>query len=134
MTERVHVVAAVIENTAGHLLIARRPFAKRHGGKWEFPGGKLEAGETLRTAIARELAEELGVDVVAIGRAEFRTADPESCFVIDFIPTAIRGTPHPAEHSALAWALPGELLHYDLAPSDRAYAEYRGSGLHPKTF
>lgn len=57
------VVAAIIENTDGTLLIAERPPGKHAAGLWEFPGGKVEAGESDAAALRRELQEELGIDI-----------------------------------------------------------------------
>ena len=57
------VVAGVLRRKDGQILMQRRPLGKHHGGLWEFPGGKVEAGETPRTAICRELGEELGIHV-----------------------------------------------------------------------
>ena len=56
-----HVVAAAIFNKQGDLLIAQRPLDKHMGGLWEFPGGKMEAGEAFTDALCRELDEELGI-------------------------------------------------------------------------
>lgn len=70
---RISVVAAVIESN-GRVLIAQRKRGARHGLKWEFPGGKVEAGETPRAALARELREELGIDAeigVELARYDF---------------------------------------------------------------
>ncbi|WP_409525300.1 Nudix family hydrolase [Nitrincola sp. MINF-07-Sa-05] len=63
MNDVIHVVAAVIVDAAGQILIARRPESKHQGGLWEFPGGKVEVGETPLDALQRELHEELGIDV-----------------------------------------------------------------------
>ena len=63
----VRVVAAVIRR-GDTLLVGRRPEAKRHGGMWEFPGGKIDPGETPEDAARRELAEELALSVTAVGR------------------------------------------------------------------
>jgi 8-oxo-dGTP diphosphatase len=60
---RLDVVAAVIRDAGGRVLLARRPDHKHQGGRWEFPGGKVEAGESLDAALARELEEELGLIV-----------------------------------------------------------------------
>jgi 8-oxo-dGTP diphosphatase len=118
-----HVLAAVIYR-AGRYLICQRPPHKRHGGLWEFPGGKLEEGESLEAAAKRELTEELGVRVTGTGGLLLSVADPGSEFVIDFVEAEIEGEPSCREHSALAWVEPREISHYALAPSDRAFADH----------
>ncbi len=117
------VVAAVIERN-GRLLLCRRPPGKRHAGLWEFPGGKLLPGESMFDAARRELAEELGVEMTAMGELLLSVPDPGSAFIVEFHPVEIAGEPIALEHSALAWVLPEELPTYDLAPSDRAFAEH----------
>jgi 8-oxo-dGTP pyrophosphatase MutT (NUDIX family) len=116
------VVAAVLER-GGRLLLCRRPAGKRHAHLWEFPGGKLLPGETAFDAARRELAEELGVELLRLGRCLLAVPDPGSAFVVEFHEGAFAGDPAPLEHSALAWVAPGELPGYDLAPSDRVFAE-----------
>jgi mutator protein MutT len=120
----IRVVAAVIFNDAGHLLICRRPAHKRHGGLWEFPGGKIEPGETDLDAAARELHEELAVHVLSVLPTTFSVHDAGSPFMIEFMPTTIQGIPAAIEHSELAWVPPSGLLQYDLAPSDRLFATH----------
>jgi 8-oxo-dGTP diphosphatase len=63
MIERVHVAVAVIINSGGHILISKRPAHVHQGGLWEFPGGKVEADESLNLALERELQEELGIEL-----------------------------------------------------------------------
>jgi mutator protein MutT len=116
----VHVVAAVIERE-GRYLVAQRPAHKRHGGLWEFPGGKYQRGEDLLAAARRELAEELGVEVRSVGPVEMSIEDVASVFVINFARTEIVGEPAAREHDALAWVASSDLLTYELAPSDRRY-------------
>ena len=120
----IRVVASVIERE-GKLLVCERPDHKRHGGLWEFPGGKVEPTESNFEAVERELAEELGVRVVNVGPVEFSVADPGSHFFIEFLPVEISGEPQALEHSALAWASEDELLTIALAPSDLKYAQFR---------
>ncbi len=75
------------------LLMCQRPAHKRRGGLWEFPGGKCEPGEADAEAIARELAEERGVQVRSVGEALYSASDPESPFLIVFVPVDIDGEP-----------------------------------------
>jgi mutator protein MutT len=120
----IRVVAAVIERK-GRVLLCERPAHKRHGGLWEFPGGKVEPGESRGDALRRELREELGVEVVATGGVAFSIADPGSQFIIDFVPVEIEGEPECLEHAALAWVADEDLASFALAPSDRQYAAHR---------
>lgn len=118
-----HVLAAVIERD-GQYLVCQRPAYKRHGGLWEFPGGKLEPGESYLDAARREMSEELGVSVLSVGEALRTFADPGSPFVIDFVPVVITGDPQCLEHSALKWLALDALPALDLAPSDRRFVEF----------
>ena len=118
----VRVVAAVVRRY-GRVLVCQRPAHKRHGGLWEFPGGKLEAGESAFDGARRELAEELDVVVRTVEEdAEFSASDPGSEFVIAFHATEIDGDPKCREHAALAWVTPEQLVTLPLAPSDRVFA------------
>ena len=117
----IRVVAAVVRRY-GRLLVCQRPAHKRHGGLWEFPGGKLEEGETVFDGARRALAEELDVTVQTVGEVEFSVHDPGSPFVIEFHPVEIAGNPRCIEHTAHAWVTPEELLTLPLAPSDRQFA------------
>src|SRR5687768_3339967 len=99
---RIRVIAAVVERD-GRFLLAQRASHKRHGGLWEFPGGKLEHGETVLAAAQRELREELGLDVTSVGSAISIFADPGSSFDIEFTPVTTTGEPQCHEHAAVAW-------------------------------
>jgi 8-oxo-dGTP diphosphatase len=125
----VRVVASVIERD-GKLLVCLRPIHKRHGGLWEFPGGKVEDGESDFEAVRRELAEELDVNVMDVGPVQFSIADADSPFVIEFLPVTIAGQPRCCEHTALSWMRECELLGLPLAPSDRRYVLHRLSNDH----
>lgn len=67
----IHVVAAVIYNSRQQILLAQRPLHKHQGGKWEFPGGKVESHETATLALKRELFEELGIDAECLDSQRF---------------------------------------------------------------
>jgi 8-oxo-dGTP diphosphatase len=126
----VRVVAAVVRRY-GRLLVCQRPAHKRHGGLWEFPGGKLEAGETLLHAARRELHEELGVETESAGDVVYRQRDPGSAFLIEFVPVVVRGEPRALEHEALAWLTLNEAAALPLAPSDRSFVAWcRAEGWH----
>jgi mutator protein MutT len=118
----IRVVAAVVARD-GRLLVCQRPAHKRHGGLWEFPGGKCEPGESDADAVARELREELGVVVVAVGAERFAVRDAGSPFLVAFVPVEIAGEPVCHEHTALRWGTPDELAQLALAPSDRRFVE-----------
>jgi 8-oxo-dGTP diphosphatase len=129
----VPVVCALIER-AGRVLLARRPAHKHLALKWEFPGGKVDAGETAETALIREIKEELGCKL-SIVRALPRFRHSYERATIEMIPFVCRladgsPEPQPAEHVALAWVLPVQLRDYDLAAADGpvvdAYLEASG--------
>jgi mutator protein MutT len=122
-TAKIRVVAAVVRR-ADLYLVCQRPAHKRHGGHWEFPGGKLEPGETVLQGAHRELNEELAVEVTAVGRQLFSIEDPGSAFEIEFHETRITGTPTCLEHQALAWATLAEMSSMNLAPSDQAFVRF----------
>ncbi len=119
MTTR--VLAAVITDGA-RFLLAERPAHKRHGGLWEFPGGKVEPGESDLEAVRRELREELDVQVTRVGEVLLSVQDPGSEFVIDFVRVDITGTARCIEHTELRWESPEEIVALPLAPSDLRFA------------
>ena len=101
----VEVAAAVIQRADGSFLLAQRPAGKVYAGWWEFPGGKIEAGEPAEAALARELHEELGIDVRTaypwITRThvyEHATVRLKFFRVVDW-----QGDPHPRENQAIVW-------------------------------
>jgi mutator protein MutT len=118
----VRVLAAVIRR-GEHWLVCRRPAHKRHGGLWEFPGGKLHPGESLLDAARRELMEELGVEVLAAGAVRFAIRDAGSDFVIEFVDVEIHGEPEALEHEDLRWADALELSALSLAPGDDEFVK-----------
>src|SRR5579872_4273590 len=110
----VEVVAAVIEH-AGLILIGQRKPRGRHGLKWEFPGGKVEPGEELRAALARELREELGIEAQIgeeIERYDFSYA-AQPTHLIFFRVTEFAGEPANLDFAQIAWVERGQLPEYD---------------------
>lgn len=105
MNQRVEVAAAVIERPDGTFLMACRPEGKAYAGWWEFPGGKVEAGETARDALVRELQEELGIAVTGAYPWISRFYDyPHAQVNLRFFRvTDWQGEPHPHEGQQLAW-------------------------------
>lgn len=113
--EVVAVAVGVIRNPQGEVLIARRPDAAHQGARWEFPGGKLEAGETVRQALQRELQEELGIE---IGRSRplirIRHDYPDKSVLLDVHEVlAYRGEPQGREQQPVRWVAPVELSRFE---------------------
>jgi mutator protein MutT len=120
---QIHVVAAVA-CIDGRYLVCRRPEDKRHGGLWEFPGGKVRHGETRSEAVRRELAEELDLAAEAVGDVVYSASDEGSPYVIDFVATVVRGVPVLHEHSEVGWFSVPEMIALDLAPADGRFARW----------
>ena len=119
----IRVVAAVIERE-GRFLLGLRPEHKRHGGLWEFPGGKLDPGEDADEAARRELDEELRLEVISVGSRLLAVEDPRSSFVIEFFEVTVRGEPHALEHSEVAWHSADDLQGMPLAPADADFVRW----------
>ncbi|MEQ1790297.1 MAG: 8-oxo-dGTP diphosphatase MutT [Rickettsiales bacterium] len=123
------VVAAVLINSDGKILLAQRPEGKSLAGKWEFAGGKIEDGETPESALVRELKEELGIDVCQEDLENFWFLShpyPEFDFHL-LMPVYIcrkwQGTPQPLEHSALCWSYPDKMYELDMIEADAELVE-----------
>jgi len=100
-----HVVAGVIRNSDGEVLLSRRQPGRHQAGKWEFPGGKVEQGETPAQALVRELREELGIETLTlIPRIQVPHRYPDlDIFLEVFDVEAFSGTPAGLEDQELAW-------------------------------
>ncbi|MBB3104190.1 Nudix family hydrolase [Azomonas macrocytogenes] len=121
MSESIHVAAAVIRATDGRVLIARRPDDKPHGGLWEFPGGKVETGETVEAALARELDEELGI-AVTVARPLIRVTHDYSGkrVLLDvWEVTGFSGAPRGAEGQSIVWVAPRALTDYEFPAANQ---------------
>ncbi len=119
------IVAAAVIQRGGLVLIAQRPSYGLLGGMWEFPGGKLEPGEDFAAALAREMREELGVEVqVGEPFGVYRHAYTHFRLTLHAFLCALAGDcqPQPIEAHALAWAEPGRLADYPMGKVDRQIA------------
>ncbi|ARU89677.1 Nudix family hydrolase [Pseudomonas sp. M30-35] len=119
--KRVHVVAAVIRGNASRILIAKRADDQHQGGLWEFPGGKVEAGEAVEAALARELSEELGiVPTAAQPLIQIMHDYPDKQILLDvWDVTAFQGEPHGAEGQPLMWVTNRQLLEYQFPAANK---------------
>ena len=116
----ISVVCAIIEDDAGRYLLAKRPEGKCLGGFWEFPGGKLEQGETIEAALIRELQEELLIQTEVFEILE-KVEHHDEKFSIRLIPCRARilsGIPTALEHSEIGWFSVHEIDRSSLAPAD----------------
>ncbi|MBQ3423996.1 MAG: (deoxy)nucleoside triphosphate pyrophosphohydrolase [Clostridia bacterium] len=119
------VVAAAVVERAGKVMLCQRKADVHNALKWEFPGGKLEAGESPEEALARELHEELGIRV-RVERARdviFHRYPDRDVLVLFYGCTILRGEPRSLDCNAIAWATPGEMGGFDFAGADRTFVE-----------
>jgi len=117
------VVAAIIERD-GQVLIAQRKRSGRHPLKWEFPGGKLEPGESPRQAVARELAEELGIHALAeaeMARYEYQYPGREPILLLFYRVVDFSGEPKNLDFEQIAWTPRERLPDYDFLEGDAEF-------------
>lgn len=121
MREPVYVVAAAIEDATRRLLLTRRPGDVHQGGLWEFPGGKREPGESVETALRRELAEELGIEPLAARPLiKLRHDYPDKAVILDvWRVSAYEGRPRGLEGQPLCWVDSNVLSHFPMPAADR---------------
>ena len=119
------VVAAALFDRDGRVLIAQRPRGKPLAGRWEFPGGKVDAGESERQALARELREELGIEVLAARpfmRLTHAYAERDVALSL-WIVERFSGEPRSLDAQALKWVAPGRLGSEDILEADQPFIE-----------
>ena len=121
----IHVVAGALADGRGRVLVTRRPDGAHQGGLWEFPGGKVEAGETVTAALRRELYEELGIRVqVAEPLLHIRHAYPDKTVLLEvWRVTAYQGEPHGREGQPLIWVVPARLADFAFPAADAPIIE-----------
>jgi 8-oxo-dGTP diphosphatase len=119
------VVAAALYDSEGRVLIAERPVGKHMAGRWEFPGGKVDVGEAEVQALARELREELGIEVTS-SRPFMRLThsyDDRDVELSMWIVERYSGAPKGLDGQRLKWVQPARLLDEDILEADRAFVE-----------
>ena len=116
----INVVAAVIKNEAGKILITQRNLQKSQGGLWEFPGGKIEPNETKEDAIIREIKEELDIDIQVKSYLSEKVFNyPEKDInLIALECKKINGDIKLLEHEDYRWVKNSELVNFEFAPAD----------------
>ena len=119
MVNQIVVAGAIVAESM--VLIAQRTRPPELAGRWELPGGKVAAGETEPAALARELAEELGVDVAVGPRLGDDVALNPTMTLRAYAAALVRGEPQPHDHSALRWVSAAELHDVDWVPADRGF-------------
>ena len=116
------VVACALVDADGRVLIAQRPEGKAMAGLWEFPGGKVEAGETPEATLIRELREELAIDASAACLAPLTFAshayDDFHLLMPLYVCRKWQGTARPQEGQAVKWVRPRQLRDYPMPPAD----------------
>ena len=119
------VVAGVISNAQGQVLIAKRKNHQDQGGLWEFPGGKREEGEDSFVALKRELSEELGIQIAAAIQLLKQTHEyPTKIVNLEFFRVPQwRGEAWGAEGQEICWAEPNELSEFQFPAANRAVVE-----------
>lgn len=115
------IVSAGIVSQNGKIMLCQRKPEDRLGLKWEFPGGKLEPGETPQQALERELREELAIET-RTGRIYDVYSEP-NIMILFFRSELVSGTPQTIDCNAIEWVEPSKLPEYDLPPADRPVAE-----------
>src|ERR1700689_5375861 len=119
----VTVVCVALIDADGRVLLAQGPAGKPMAGLWEFPGGKLDAGETPEAALIRELTEELGIDVAASDLAPFSFASHAYAtfhvLLLLYVCRRWQGEARACEGQALAWVPPNQLDAYAMPAADQ---------------
>jgi 8-oxo-dGTP diphosphatase len=119
MVNQIVVAGAIVAE--GKVLVAQRVGPPELAGRWELPGGKVAAGETEPVALARELAEELGVEVEVGARMGDDVELNPTMTLRAYQASLLRGEPQPHDHSALRWVSASELHDVDWVPADRGF-------------
>jgi 8-oxo-dGTP diphosphatase len=116
------VVAAALTNQHGEILLQRRPEGRQMAGLWEFPGGKVDAGESPESALIRELEEELGVGVEAADLVPMAFAseplEGRHLLLLLYLCRKWAGDPQPLDTPEICWLKPGDMHALPMPPAD----------------
>ena len=136
------VVAAALTDEAGRVLVQRRPVGKAMAGLWEFPGGKVEAGETPESALARELGEELGIFVapgdlapltfVSHALAAHHPFSHRHLLLLLYRCTRWAGSPRALDADLLLWRAPHDMADLPMPPADLPLVDFLTSEAAPR--
>ena len=125
-------VAAALIHRQGRVLICRRRADQDHPGKWEFPGGKLEPGETLAACLRRELAEELGIEAVIgdeITRYRFQYPGHKQIQLVFFTVVEYRGEPDYGHFAEVRWEPVEQMPPFDFLEGDMEFVKALAEGV-----
>ncbi|BBI31324.1 8-oxo-dGTP diphosphatase MutT [Cohnella abietis] len=122
----IEVAAAIIENGQGRILIARRKKGKSQEGLWEFPGGKLEPGESPEACLVRELQEEMGIEISPYSYFGENEHDYGTVQIklIAYLATYSHGEIRLVDHDDYRWSKREELREYEWAPADVPFVDW----------
>ena len=122
------VVACALIDADGRVLIAQRPEGKSMAGLWEFPGGKVEPGETPEQCLIRELQEEIGIetDIPCLAPLTFASHSYDDFHLLMplFVCRRFRGIAQPKEGQALKWVRPKQMRDYPMPPADAPLIQF----------
>lgn len=118
------VLAALIKNEKGEFLIAQRKPMLNNGGKWEFPGGKLQLGEVPEDCLTREIKEELGIEIIVEDPFQIvnQPYSERSILLISYFCEYVSGDINLKDHDQVEWVKPDLLIQYDLSEPDKTIA------------
>jgi 8-oxo-dGTP diphosphatase len=126
MTKKQLLVTAAIIEKDNKFLITKRPISKHNGGRWEFPGGKVEFGEDLRTCLEREIKEELGIEIKADEIFEYSSfvyEEKRHVVLVAFHCKYLSGKIQKHDIDDYAWVSPKEMDDYDITEADIDFVE-----------
>ncbi|ESW93694.1 8-oxo-dGTP diphosphatase MutT [Mesorhizobium sp. M1060] len=122
------VAACALVDTDGRVLLAQRPEGKQLAGMWEFPGGKVEPGETPEQCLIRELQEEIGIetDIPCLAPLTFASHSYDDFHLLMplFVCRRFRGIAQPREGQALKWVRPKQMRDYPMPPADAPLIQF----------